>query len=64
MSEKRISFTISDKAHKALRHLAADRESSQQAVIEDLILTAGAKWVAEQTDAGHVADADNMDARR
>lgn len=61
MSVKRISFSISDKAHKALRHLAADQDKSQQAVIEDLILAAGAKWLDADTDTRRTAE--NVDAQ-
>lgn len=62
MADKRISFSISDTAHKALRFLAADRNTTQQAVIEDLIMEAGAKWITADTDTRSTAE--DVDARQ
>lgn len=62
MGDKRISFSISDRAHRVLRLLAADRDTTQQRIIEQLILQAGEQWLHDRNST--VPGYDEVAARR
>lgn len=64
MADNRISFGLSERARRALRFLAADWDTTQQEVIERLILEAGPKWLPATNPAATMAYVDQVGWRR